>query len=373
MNFAAINGRVVASAVALAAVAALASCGTAAGGGDGRHGSRPSAGGSTAASATAGPGEVTPSRIHKASGRCGVDRLLVPRCGAWWGIYSLQGRTPTSSVTDLEKQVGRRFDIVLRFHDWSTGPGPGRFPDASERALGRSRMLFFAWESKLYQKKQAYKWRDIAAGTYDKSVIRPVAERVRAYGKKVFMSFDPEMDRHITKGDLKGTEAEYVAAARHVHHVFQHLGVKNVIWVWVVTGTMGGDNPQRMLNSYPGDAYVDWVGWDPYNFYACHRTTWHTFDEKVGPTYRFLVSKGFARKPFILPEYGTQYDPANPGRAKEWYAPIPTVLKQKYPNIAGLIRFDAGEGCGLQIDSGAGMLASYAAAGKNPYLNPPGR
>lgn len=363
MNLAAISGRVVASAVALAAAAALAACGSAAGGAGRRHGGGPAA----------GSGDVAASRVQAAGGHCGVDGELVPRCGAWWGIYSLRGRTPTSAVTGLEKQVGRHFDIVLRFHDWSTGAGPGRFPDASERTLGRSRMLFFAWESKLYQGQQPYKWRDIAAGVYDRSVIRPVAERVRAYGKKVFMSFDPEMDRHIVKGDLKGTPAEYVAAARHVHDVFQQAGAGNVVWVWVVTGTMTRANLPRMLNSYPGDAYVDWVGWDPYNFYTCHNTAWHSFDDKVGPTYRFLVSKGFAKKPFILPEYGTQYDPANPARARQWYAPISAVLKQKYPNIAGLVRFDSGEGCGLQIDSGTGMLTSYAAAGKDPYLNPPGR
>lgn len=356
-------GRISVVSVALTFGAALSACGGASG--DDRARSGRSAATSTIA-------RVAPGRSSHATGRkCVVSTTLVPGCGAYWGIYSVQGKTLTSSVTDIEQRIGRRFDIVLRFHDFSNGPGPGRFPDASEQELGRSRLLFFAWESKLYEKHQAYQWRDIAAGAYDKSVIEPAARRVRAYGKKVFMSFDPEMDRNMTKGERKGNEAEYVAAARHVHDVFRRAGVRNVVWVWVTTGVVSGDNMQRILHSYPGDAYVDWVGWDPYNFYKCHGTPWHTFDQKIGPTYRFLQQNGFAKKPFILPEYGTQYDPANPGRSLSWYRQIPQVLRHNYPNIAGLIRFDAGPGCNLNVDNGPSMLASYAHAGKDLYLNPP--
>ncbi|MEV5747771.1 glycosyl hydrolase [Actinoallomurus sp. NPDC052308] len=359
------RGRAIAlSAVALVgAGTVLSGCGSAAG----NDGSK---GGKSATNARAAT--LAEGRSAAAGGDCGADAKLMPKCGAYWGIYSVQGKSLTSAVTDIEGKVGRRFDIVLRFHDWSNAAGPGRFPDASERVLGGSRLLFFAWESKVYQKQQSYKWRDIAAGAYDKSVVEPVAERVRAYGKKVFMSFDPEMDRHQNKGEMKGSPAEYVAAARHVHDVFQRAGVKNVVWVWVTTGTMSGVNPQRMLDSYPGDAYVDWVGWDPYNFYKCHNGPWHTFDEKVGPTYRFFQQHGLAKKPFILPEYGTQYDPADPKRSIQWYREIPGVLRAKYPNIAGLIRFDAGPGCNLKVDNGPGMLGSYAAAGRDTYLNTSG-
>jgi hypothetical protein len=340
----------------------LSACGSAAGTDDSKGGSAKKSGLSTLAEGRS-----------RAGGRgCGADAKLMPKCGAYWGIYSVQGASLTSAVTDIEGKVGRRFDIVLRFHDFSNAPGPGVFPDASERELGRSRLLFFAWESKVYQKQQSYKWRDIAAGAYDRSVIQPVAKRVRAYGQKVFMSFDPEMDRHMTKGEMKGNEAEYVAAARHVHDMFAKAGATNVVWVWTTTGAMSGDNPQRILNSYPGDAYADWVGWDPYNFYECHGTKWHSFDEKIGQTYRFLQKNGLAKKPFILPEYGTQYDPADPKRSLQWYHEIPGVLRSKYPNIAGLIRFDAGPGCNLKVDNGPGMIGSYAAAGRDAYLNPSG-
>ncbi|KAB2344036.1 glycosyl hydrolase [Actinomadura rudentiformis] len=310
------------------------------------------------------------SAARKPSKKCGVNSKLVPSCGAFWGMYSVKGRTLTTSITDLEKRFGRRFDIVLRFHDFSNDP-PGRFPDASEQELGRSRLLFFAWESKSYKSRTSYKWRDVAAGRYDSSIIVPAARRVRAYGKKVFMSFDPEMDRHMTKGELKGNEAEYVAAARHVHQVFQRAGVRNVVWVWTTTGSLGGDNAQRILKSYPGHAYTDWIGFDPYNFYQCHRAPWTSFEEEVGVPYRWLQRNGLGDKPFILPEFGTQFDSADPERSRQWYKSIPGVMEREFPNLKGLIRFNSGEECDVQLDNGPGMANAYGQAGKAPYLNPP--
>lgn len=367
--------RAVAVVAVVGACAAMAACGGT-GSGAGNAGRVPSAGARNGAASgsdrpTAGTVADELSAFRASDKPCGtVNGDLVPKCGAWWGIYSVRGATLTSSVTDIEHEVGRHFDIVLRYHDFSTGSGPGRFPDSSERTLGRSRILFFAWESKLYRQKTSYKWRDITAGKYDDSVIKPAAERVRAYGRKVFMSFDPEMDRQENRNERKGTAAEYVAAARHVHDVFQKVGAKNVIWVWTITGYLGKDSPQRDLASYPGDAYVDWVGWDPYNFYKCTGVSWKSFDTKMYETYQFLERNGFGNKPFILPEFGTQYDPADPARSRVWYREIPDVLKHKYPNVAGLVRFDAGTGCDTQLDSGPGMLRSFAEVGRSPYLNP---
>ncbi|MFE3453696.1 glycoside hydrolase family 26 protein [Nonomuraea sp. NPDC059194] len=300
---------------------------------------------------------------------CSVDEILVPSCGAWWGVYSIKGKTLTTSVTDIEQRVGRRFDIVLRYHDFSGKPGPGVFPDASEIELGASRMLFFAWESRLYGDDVNLTWPDLAAGAHDE-VIRQAATRIREYGKRVFVSLDPEMDRLSDHGPKKGTPADYVAAARRVHRLFEEAGVTNAVWVWTVTGYLGGANGERMKAMYPGDEYVDWVAYDPYNFYACQQAPWETFEESIAKPYHWLEREGFGDKPFMLPEYGTQFDPADPGRAQQWYRDIPAVLKEKFPNIKGMIRWNSDFNCGLGLDNGPGMLDAFAEAGRDPYLNP---
>ena len=181
----------------------------------------------------------------------------------------------------------------------------------------------------------------------------------------MFIAFDPEFDSHHSMGSM----ADYVAAYRHIVNVFKANNVTNVAWAWVSTGYIGGSNGTRILQGYPGDAYVNWVGWDPYNFYNCNGTGWKTFAQKVTPTYNFMQAHGHGNKPFLLSEYGTQYDARNASRSSQWHSAIPSALK-KLPNLKGLIRFDANgyfgsKKCNFYIKNGGnGSLQDFARAGR---------
>ena len=86
--------------------------------------------------------------------------------------------------------------------------------------------------------------------------------------------------------------ASFVAAYKHLHDRLAADGVVNVAWVWNVSGYSGDEPIYPSL--YPGDSYVDWVAWDPYNWYDCsvHTTTiWQSFDSIVQPFYSW-VSQG---------------------------------------------------------------------------------
>lgn len=300
---------------------------------------------------------------------CGAQARLAPSCGALWGVYTLQGADASRSVIDLESKVGRQFDISLRYHDFSD-TYPGRFPDSHEQLLGQSRLLFLSWQARVSSTNQSLRWIDIARGAYDQKFVTTAAQRVKAYGKTIFIAFDPEFD---SGPNTRGTPEEYVAAYRHIHDVFRQQGAMNVVWVWVSTGYTGAGNDQKILRGYPGDRYVDWVGYDPYNFYRCNKTGWKTFETTVSGGYNWLMSQGFGDKPFILSEYGTQFDSANVARSAEWNSSIPQVLP-RYPNLKGLIRFDANglfgsTGCNMFINNGSGMLNAFKAAGQSSYLN----
>jgi Glycosyl hydrolase family 26 len=287
---------------------------------------------------------------------------LAPNCGALWGIYTLQGGDPTSSVTTLESRVGRRFDVTLRYHDFSHS-FPGQFPDQHEQKLGQDRVLFMSWQAQVYASQTGLKWRDIAAGRYGAEFVVPAAQRIKTYGKPLFIAFDAEFDLRPDKG----TPADYVAAYRHVHDVFREQGVTNVVWVWITTGYLGGGNADLIKAGYPGDRYADWVGYDPYNFYRCNGSAWETFEQTIADTYRWLMEQGFGDKPFFLSEYGTQYDPSDGARSTAWHRSIADTLT-RYPNIKGLVRFDS-QTCGVQINSGPGMLEAFADAGRHPHVN----
>jgi hypothetical protein len=290
---------------------------------------------------------------------------FAPACGsALWGIYTLQGATPATAVTDLEAKVGRKFDLTARYHDFSEHPELGIFPDASERELGKDRTLLMSWQARDGVSNTDLKWADVADGTYD-SYIHSAATRLKAWRRPVIIAFDAEFDK-LT--DSKGPVKDYVRAYRHIVNTFRRDGVKNVAWAWVPTGYLRGDNPVRTFAGYPGDAYVDWIGFDPFNFFGCNATPWMTFEQKIKPMYDWLLWKGLGNKPFLLSEYGTQYDADHPARSTRWYSEIPGVVA-RYPNLRGLVRFDAegvissGAQCDLWLDNGPGMLEAFARAG----------
>lgn len=103
-------------------------------------------------------------------------------------------------------------------------------------------------------------WRDIAAGRYD-DVFYAIAGGVsQHYGHKSF-SLDIEPDVKMNQGKVPSdwTEAEFIAAWRHLAGIFRDVdSTINMRW-WV-----GGSNRSRCATLYPGDDYVDEIGWDPY-------------------------------------------------------------------------------------------------------------
>lgn len=293
---------------------------------------------------------------------CARSAILVPSCGLLWGIYAspVGGQNWVTSYTDLESSTGRTFDLVKGYHGLSA-----KFPNRSEQQLGASgaRTLYMAWMSRL-SGSQSARWSAIAAGAYDASLIRPEAERIKAWGKKVFLSFDDEMDGLARRGN--GTTADYVAAYRHIHSVFAAAGVNNVVWVWTPTGYLGNIN--LISQEYPGDAYVDWIAWDPYNFYHCNRDRyWKTPQQTFNVFYNWLQSHGHANKPYMLSEYGTAPDANNPSAKAAWFAELPAALAT-LPNIKAVVQFDSAPGCDLRVTTGQGTLTAFGKAGRNSYV-----
>ncbi len=290
---------------------------------------------------------------------CAVSATLVPSCGAYWGIYSRRygGGDVETTVKTWESKLGRRFDIVLMYYDFSGRNGPGWFPDTPMKNLGTQRILLLDWESRNFSTGASYRWADIAAGTFDASVVVPAAKRVRAYGDKVMLGLDHEMDLSYAK---HGTAAEYKAAYRHIRSVFAAQGVDNVVWTWVTSGYVAYGNGPKVKSFYPGDGYVDWIGYDPYNFFTCHDSGWETFDQTVKGFYDWSAVNGLGDKPLLLQEYGMKY--GSETQSRQWYRDIDDVLRKR-TRIKALVRWDSDTSCTLRIDNGPGMVEEYAAAG----------
>jgi len=318
-------------------------------------------------------GVESPTAGGRENRPCRVNRLLVPRCGALWGVYNPIDSFPratdwTRTITTMEQRVGRRFDIVKRYHDFSNDGSSGAFPDSHQRALARKgRIPFLAWVSTDFSTGADYRWAHIARGRFDASVIDPVARRLKRYGGKVFLDLDHEMDGLSRAAD--GTPAEYVRAYRHIHRRFERIGARNVIFVWTTTGYLG--NESKIRASYPGDAYVDWIAYDPYNFAACHDSGWESFSQSVDPFYDWLMANGHRDKPFMLGEYGSVPDLDQPLRRARWFRHQVAGMKA-HPRIKAVIYYNSQGSCPAHLTQSIAKdrpaLRAFGRAGRHPYF-----
>ncbi|MFJ2031636.1 glycoside hydrolase family 26 protein [Streptosporangium sp. NPDC087985] len=296
---------------------------------------------------------------------CTPTLKLVPPCGAWWGMHvpADSGGGLMPDVAAMEKKIGRKLDITISYHDMSDSDA-GRFFRDDESEIGNDRILFLGWESTIWQDNLNIAWRDIAAGHYDQA-ISDQAERVRKYGKPVLVGFDGEKDR-----DESGQNpAEYIAAYKRIVDGFRNAGATNALWVWGVTGYYPFRD--RWKAYYPGDSYVDWISYDPYNFAICRGAEWQNFEQTVQPTYEWFQQNGFADKPLMLAEYGTESHKSDTSARANWYLDIPKVMKTM-PNLKAIVQWNNTDAdhCNFSL-TGPGVLDAFAKAGKDPYFQQP--
>ncbi|MFF8958999.1 glycoside hydrolase family 26 protein [Streptomyces sp. NPDC014894] len=347
---------------------------------DSPRGARPLRRGPWLAAAVAGALLVTAVAVERsgsddgpsAEARCLPTKLLVPPCGAWFGAYVRHDKPDLEEkVLAYEKRLGRQLDIVYTYHDMSTGGDgeEGTLLTEQERRVGQDRMLLLSWESKWWGggRERQPRWKQIAAGKLDRSVIDVQAKRIKEYGKPVFLSFDLEMDSRIPED---GSPADFVAAHRHIHDRFRALGVANAVWVWNVTGYPG--HQELFPKLYPGDDYVDWIGYNQYNYFRCHDAEWQSFERTQRGPHDWIRKNISDTKPLMLPEFGTADDPERPRAQADWYREVPRVVKS-LEGVGAALQWnwrDPGPGCDLSLarDSSWKSLGDAVA---DPYFNQP--
>jgi len=62
----------------------------------------------------------------------------------------------------------------------------------------------------------------------------------------------------------------FVAAWRHIHHLFATMGADNVTWLWAVN-VVNGRNVSAVRAWWPGANLVNWVGVDGHYFQSAVR------------------------------------------------------------------------------------------------------
>ena len=199
----------------------------------------------------------------------------------------------------------------------------------------------------------------IINGSQD-ALITSYADSLKAYGRPVFLRWFWEMNLvnlPRTSGCLGSLGAAgYIEAWQHIWTIFQNEGAANVAFVWCpsINGGIYGSA------YYPGDAYVDWIGWDGYD-----RT--HSPSETIAqfqPFYAYWVTHG---KPMVLGETGATTAQA------PYLAALATALPASFPQVRAVLYYDSKSTSDWTLvdvpgDLGADQFATFA---QIPYFGFP--
>jgi hypothetical protein len=153
-----------------------------------------------------------------------------------------------------------------------------------------------------------------------------------------------------------GTAAQYIAAYRHVVTIFRGRGVKNVQWTWQMSAYsfhVPSSDPRAAARWYPGNAYVNDVAGDGYNWSGCRHTPVRQMSFIAGPMVAFARAHG---KGAILGEFG---DGIGPTRA-QWLKNAKAYFIANANTFRAAYYFDHAEswaGCSWIINTAADVAA----------------
>ncbi|MFD5213471.1 glycosyl hydrolase [Microbacterium sp. NPDC058345] len=120
---------------------------------------------------------------------------------------------------------------------------------------------------------QNLSWRQISSVTSSSSLYQDIvrwADALKARGGTIELAFGHEPE--ASSKASRGTAEEYKQAYRKVVDIFNARGVNNVQWVLQMTDwSFRTSTTDRNYAGkwYPGDAYVDIIGADAYNWHTC--------------------------------------------------------------------------------------------------------
>lgn len=273
-----------------------------------------------------------------------------------------------ASLTVAENRLHHHFRLVHTFH-----PVTATIPSAYEKyVVTHGALLHVSIDA--YAGSGASRhwvtWRSIANHRYDRLLTRQ-ARNIKRLHVPVLLTFEHEPDQAAKTN--RGTPADFVAAWRHVHRIYANARVRNVVWVWVMTGWPG--NFDRNLRMWPGNSEVDWVGWDPYDTSGCWPSPGkpRSFASVATPFLHWWWSvqgtHGIPRfKPLMISETGSGIR-AGAMWNKTWFAGILPFLRKHHAIRAVSLwdHADTTSRCTFQFDDIASAVTAFHTMARAAY------
>ncbi|MGX5359783.1 glycoside hydrolase family 26 protein [Kocuria sp. KH4] len=270
----------------------------------------------------------------------------VRTCPMRFGVGTPGGSGASSELAEVASLTGEKPAMILAYKDFKQPVPYWELEQA--RSAGATTLLTWepwVWGGGLNQ--PAYSLDRIAAGDHD-AYITDWAKRLASWGNPVMLRFGHEMNGNWypwSEGVNGNGTGDYVAAWRHVHDIFTKAGASNVEWVWNPNVPYWGSTPLDGL--YPGDAYVDTVALDGYNWgtsqsWSSWQHPWELFGWGLSEMRRIAPGKEIIVAETASAEAG--------GSKAKWNADLVYYLARE-PGVTGLVWFHYNKETDWRINS----------------------
>jgi len=307
------------------------------------------------------------------------SQIPIPETGCYHAAF-----TGNDSQKQFETLAKKDIAIEMFFTGWPSNRTPD-FPSAKcNEIVANGAIPHITWMCQVSDSRYPFPLDAIIYGSYD-SYINSYAVLVKNWGKPLFIRLGHEFNGDwytygganngggTTNGFGDSTKADgperFITAYKRVHDIFNTVGVSNVTWIWCPNN---GSAPDESWNEpedyYPGDEYVDWIGFDGYNFGNSQTWSgWIEFWEIYRPLYATFENYN---KPMMIGEFASV---EGGGNKADWITKAYTLyLKYSFPKIKAVTwfhvrKFEGTVDTDWRINSSGSALTAYQNAISDTY------
>ena len=217
-------------------------------------------------------------------------------------------------------------------------------------------------------------------GTYDlfdevlsgkhNAYIEQFAKDAKAFDSIVLIRFLHEFNGnwYLWSGNKNGHEnggpEKVVAVWKYVVDKFREVGADNVKWIWNPHGPsidVSEEDWNDIVNYWPGDDYVDWMGMDAYNWYP--KDPWggdrpfRDFDNCFRNLYDKCSKLG--DQPIMIAEFGTPEFNYEGSTKADWIEEAMNKMQTEYPRIKMFVWFHINKELDWRLNSSPESLSAF--------------
>ena len=232
-----------------------------------------------------------------------VENQEIKKSSIRFGVVVNDYSNKTGQISGLENILGTTVSTIGIYKQFGLPTNQYLIEDDLSYIKKTGKTLLLTWEpwNPNEGTSQSIDYlKEITEGKHDAYIIT-FAQQVKNFANPVLLRFGHEMN-----GDWYpwgGRPAEYISAYRYIVDIFRKESILNTKFVWGINHVSVPYEPiGQSVKYFPGEAYIDIVGLDGYNFGTSKAgSTWKSFAEIFSPAYSF-VSSVYPTKPIMITE-----------------------------------------------------------------------